>query len=190
MEPWSWHLLTSVLTIVGAGAAAYYGAYFKKRAEDDASKVSIGDLTRIVKGIEGKVSHEYWTTQRGLEIRKEVIFDAVREFSKLQQAVYKLLFTYDSSKDTPDDGSRLTAITTYNSCISSFWGAQTLLSLVCSEEMTALYKKVSDKVLFLANEPRTPFGTSTQDIVVDFKELTVMLAELGHLIQKELAIHP
>jgi hypothetical protein len=80
--------VTSLLTIAGSGIAAYYGAYFKKRGEDQAMKEGFAEVlrqttetTKATKAIEAKISEEVWDRQKQWELKREVLFDTARRMS-------------------------------------------------------------------------------------------------------------
>ena len=49
-----------LVTLVGSFGGAWFGAYFKKKGENYATREDVGELTRVTKGIEAKISDEVW----------------------------------------------------------------------------------------------------------------------------------
>jgi uncharacterized membrane-anchored protein YjiN (DUF445 family) len=86
---------TSLLTIAGSGIAAYYGAYFKKRGEDEAIKENFAQVlsqtaetTKTTKGIETKLTSDVWDYQKRWELKRDVILAMVRTIAEAQDALH------------------------------------------------------------------------------------------------------
>jgi hypothetical protein len=87
-------VVVSFLTVIGSGVAAYSGAYFKRRGEDQAITDGFAEVlrqtretTQATKSIEAKISGEMWDRQKQWEMKREVIFDMRRKLSTVDDAL-------------------------------------------------------------------------------------------------------
>jgi hypothetical protein len=147
-------------------------------------------LTQSVESVRQSILHEYWTTQRMWELKKEAIFDAVKELSELQHAVFDVSVQYRISDANPtnDDcfNKAIDSATRYNKQISSFWRARTLVFLTCSGDVTVAFVQLGQKLLELNRQKDGSVGGANKDLSEHAEEITCMLADLGHLIRREL----
>jgi hypothetical protein len=86
--------IPSLITMLGAGLAAYFGSYLKKKGENLATRGDIGKLveqvaavTQTTKEIEARISNEIWDRQKRWELKRDVLFDASKRLSELNDAV-------------------------------------------------------------------------------------------------------
>jgi hypothetical protein len=93
MEP----AVLSLLTIIGAGISAYFGAYLKKKGEnlathEDINKVlvEVRATTQATKEIEAKISDEVWDRQKRWELKREVLFEAMRRVADIDEVLNTL----------------------------------------------------------------------------------------------------
>jgi hypothetical protein len=89
--------LTSFLTIAGSGIAAYYGAYFKKRGEDQAMKEGFAEVlrqtaetTRTTKAIEAKITDEVWDRQKRWELKRDILLQALKRITAVDDTLTNL----------------------------------------------------------------------------------------------------
>jgi hypothetical protein len=87
----------ALVPFVSAGAGAYFGGYLKKKGENLATHEDLEDLvtemkavTRATKEIEAKISSEVWDRQKHWEIRREILFEAIRRLAELEDALLAL----------------------------------------------------------------------------------------------------
>src|SRR5579862_8441859 len=80
--------VTSFLTVVGAGAAAYFGAYIKRKGADRALREGFAEVlrqtketTEATKKIEAKISDELWDRQKRWELKRDILLDAMKKVS-------------------------------------------------------------------------------------------------------------
>ena len=90
MELVAWGLVT----LVGAFVGSYLGTYFKKKGENLATQEDIHKLveqvrvvTTTAKEIEAKISGDVWDRQKRWELKREVLFEATRRLSELDNAL-------------------------------------------------------------------------------------------------------
>jgi hypothetical protein len=88
---------TAVTTFVAGGAGAYFVSYLKKKGENLATHEDIDKLvaqvtavTQATKEIEAKISNDAWGRQRRWEVRRDALFDVVRELNTIQYAMERL----------------------------------------------------------------------------------------------------
>jgi hypothetical protein len=81
-------LLTIVLAAIFGGGGAYLGSYLKKKGENLATHEDVQQLVRQVsavtqatKEIEAKISTEVWQRQRAWEIKRDTLFEVVRQLA-------------------------------------------------------------------------------------------------------------
>ncbi len=92
--------ISLLFTFVAAGAGAYVGSYLKKKGENLATREDIDGLvqqvsavTKATKAIEAQISDDVWNRQRKWELKKESVFEAVKELAGAQEALTALMST-------------------------------------------------------------------------------------------------
>jgi hypothetical protein len=90
-------VVVSFLTVIGSAVAAYSGAYFKKRGEDQAITDGFAEVLRQTrettegtKAIETKISDRLWDRQKRWELRQDLLFDATREITRVRRTLLDL----------------------------------------------------------------------------------------------------
>jgi flagellar motor protein MotB len=76
-----------ITTMLGAGLGAYLGSFLKKKGEDLAMQEDIRKLTQATKEIEAKISTEMWDRQKRWELKRDVLFEAAKRLSELDDAL-------------------------------------------------------------------------------------------------------
>jgi hypothetical protein len=76
-----------ITTTLGAGLGAYLGSYLKKKGENLATQEDIRKLTQATKEIEAKISTEMWDRQKRWELKRDVLFEAAKRLSELDDAL-------------------------------------------------------------------------------------------------------
>jgi hypothetical protein len=86
--------LGALWTLVVGGVGAWFGAYFKKKGENYATKEDLGELVRQMRElakaqeeIKAEISDKMWDRQRRWELKRDVLVEAMRKAGVL---VYKL----------------------------------------------------------------------------------------------------
>jgi hypothetical protein len=94
VEPISWGnaLGWALTSIGGAFVGSYLGAYMKKKGQDRAIKEGFDEVLRqarettaATKGIEAKISDNVWDRQKRWELKRDVLFDAVKKMAQLEE---------------------------------------------------------------------------------------------------------
>jgi hypothetical protein len=90
-------VLRDLFLIVGAALAAYFGAYFKQRGRDQAiedrfNKVleQTKETTKATKKIEAKITDELWDRQKQWELKRDVLFLAMKNINEREVALIHL----------------------------------------------------------------------------------------------------
>jgi hypothetical protein len=97
------------VSLVGAGI--YLSAYLKRKAEGLATKEEFEDLkkqtaelTRTTKEIEAEISTGIWDRQKRWEMKREVLFDAAKGVSKIENALSNLNSAYVTADKNKSSG--------------------------------------------------------------------------------------
>jgi hypothetical protein len=105
---------TSFLTIIGAGAASYFGAYIKRKGEDRAVMEGFAEVLRqtkettaATKKIEAKITDEMWDRQKRWELKVQILLEAIKRIAALDDGLsdYKTFARLD--KDRTSEGAEL-----------------------------------------------------------------------------------
>ena len=80
-------LIPYLWVFITAGAGAYLGAYLKRKGENLATKEDIGELTKTTEEIKAKISDDVWDRQKQWELKRDVVFDAIRVLADLDGAI-------------------------------------------------------------------------------------------------------
>src|SRR5271168_3588938 len=86
-----------LVTLVGSFGGAWFGAYFKKKGENLATREDVGELTRITKEIEAKISDEAWDRQRAWELKRDVLLEGMRKLAVMPGLLSNLHAVYQKS---------------------------------------------------------------------------------------------
>src|SRR5205823_4462829 len=88
------YFLIAILPLVGGWAGSFLGAYLKTKGENLATHEDIDKLvtqvsavTQATKEIEAKISSDIWERQKKWEIKKDAIFETMKELGTLQQCL-------------------------------------------------------------------------------------------------------
>ncbi len=140
-------LLAGVFSLVGAAGGAYLGAYLKKKGENLATHEDIGKLvdqvravTQTTKEIEAKISDEIWDRQKRWEIRRDAIFEVIRELATLEVAlgdffsVYRAMEGVEKRSQFQHDRI-MEEHAAYQKAHQSFERARAVAMLVCNEKV-------------------------------------------------------
>ena len=155
MEP-----IALVLTFILAGAGAYLGSYLKKKGENLATQEDVDKLvsqmkavTQATKDIEAKISTDVWDRQKRWELKRDALFDAVKELGGLETIVsttisaYKLV--HNANDDVVLDAKRLAieSYTDYQVFQRDFNRAMSLAVLVSGPEVVDQFNTAKDVIL-------------------------------------------
>src|ERR1017187_3205456 len=108
-----------VITAVLAGGGAYLGSYLKKKGENWATQEDIDKLvkqvaivTQTTKEIEAKITNEVWERQRKWDLKREALFEAMKELATVLYTIGRLEAAYRiRNKYAPDSIEQLNTAT-------------------------------------------------------------------------------
>jgi hypothetical protein len=144
MEP-----LTTLLALLAGAFGGYLTGYVRKKGENLATHEDIGKLTEQVaavtktaKEIEAKISSDVWDRQKRWELKREVLSEATRKASQLNDTLRTLHTTLHLVRNDPfpDDLDLLRRqreiLTRWNKAVSEFAETTLWVGVVCGEEVT------------------------------------------------------
>jgi hypothetical protein len=152
--------LSILVTAVVAGGGAYFGSYLKKKGENLATHEDVDKLvdqvavvTETTKQIEAKISNDVWERQRKWEMKRDALFEALKDIGSMETCLHKYIATYEEARKAPSEhqlvwGDRkLEAIELSDKCKASFTRTLILATLVCSEEVKDKFGTVNLVIL-------------------------------------------
>jgi uncharacterized Tic20 family protein len=190
----AWGLTTLVAAFVGS----YLGGYLRKKGENHATHEDIDKLiaqvaavTTTTKEIEAKISNDVWERQRKWEVKREALFEAMKELASVQNALTRLDSAYRaaSSSDDPNAAYWLKAksesLDVWSKTRVNFDIAKTLALLVCSEEVKMPFLAVD---LSIGNIANTAIFSNQQTLHQALPTLVKQLNALTNSVRKELHV--
>lgn len=143
-------LLKVGMVAVFAGVGAYFGTYLKRKGENRAIREDLDTLvdqvravTTTTKEIEAKISNDMWGRQKRWELKREVLFEAVRSLARVQNALLSFHSVFLTRRDQQsNDPVWLGAVTELITEASTEWlrvsrefeEATLLIGIVCGGE--------------------------------------------------------
>jgi hypothetical protein len=141
------YIIWGLVTLMSAFTGSYLGSYLKKKGENRAIHEDIGNLveqvravTAATKEIEAKISSDVWDRQKRWELKRDVLFEAVRRLAIFEDALMHLDSTYQAEKvkRKPDEGEwfheKAEATTRWSDASTRFEETSLLLGIVCGKE--------------------------------------------------------
>jgi hypothetical protein len=167
------NLIMSALTALsGALFGSFLGAYLKKKGENIALQEDIEKLvnqvqavTEATKAIEAKISNEMWERQKRWEIKRDALFEAIKELGGVEHSMIALYSaTLISNKAAEADSRRLLhdkteAIKCWSQAFLGFQRATRLASIVCGQEVHQQF-----------NSTESVLGTIASDLIAGSEE--------------------
>ena len=135
----------AVIALVGSGAGSFLGSYLKKKGENLATHEDIDKLvdqvravTQTTREIEAKISNEVWDRQKRWELKRDAIFEMVRELGSWEGMIGDFASIYQATRATESkqyqQDKRLEAHRNHSEMVRRFERAKMVVLLVCSEE--------------------------------------------------------
>jgi hypothetical protein len=153
-----------VTTALGAGVGAYVGAYLKKKGENlathediDKVLVQVAAVTTTTKEIESKISDDMWQRQRKWDVKREALFEAMKELGGVDYGLTGLDAAFRAARlsGTPNVGQwaklQEDATDEWNAALLSFKRAKNLALIVCGDEVKKVFHQVEMTIIRLAN---------------------------------------
>jgi hypothetical protein len=155
------------ITAAVSGAAAYFGSYFRKKGENLATHEDIDKLveqvaavTTTTKGIEAKISSDLWDRQKQWELKRDILFDAVKRLNDVDAKLLALNTFWEhkinGKIDSAESEIRLSHdyTTAWLTAMHGFEEVEALTQVTCSPEtmtafaqLGALLKRLSSDIV-------------------------------------------
>jgi len=136
----------------------FLGSYSAKKGENLATKEDIAHLTKLQEDIKAQISDAVWNRQRQWEMRRDVIFEAMRALGELDCALVDLQSIHlsqiptsdelqqDRSKKMKDSRMRLYA------CETKFNGMRFLTDVVVGEGLSSALDEFDKEIRSIATK--------------------------------------
>lgn len=185
--------IVALLSAIGGWIGGYFGAYAKKKGENLATKedfndlkAQTADLTRVTEEIKDKISFDTWDRQKRWELKQEVLFEATRRITEVDDSLISLDSTmkigpqFDQNQTWQE--SKAKALKRWNKAISALDETRFFVTVVCGKETI----NTVDDYATLATQIAIAFKDDTGAYIKQSKELTrrMLLSRLA--IRKEL----
>jgi hypothetical protein len=132
-----------------AGVGAYIGSYMKTKGENLATHEDIDKLveqvravTTTTKEIEAKISNDVWDRQKRWELKREVIFEAARRVSDIEDALFSLQSVWQVERANPkQEGGqgwaepKIERMAKWSKATAAFDETRLMVSIVCGNEV-------------------------------------------------------
>lgn len=196
----SWPLQTlavwSLVTLVSAFLGSFLPSYFKKKAENLATHEDIDKLvdqvsavTKTTKEIEAKISGDLWDRQKRWELKREVLFDAMRRLPELEDAllsVDSVLRTENQNRKPGDPEwyeAKAERMERWSKATTAFDETRLFVSVVCGREANDAF----DEVGMFANSVAAEITKNDLEIYrKSYPELCKKILRLKAAVRKEL----
>jgi hypothetical protein len=138
-------LAVGAFSLVGGWLGSYLGAYLKKKGENLATREDLDKLveqvaavTKTTKEIEAKISDEVWDRQKRWELKRDAIFEIIRELGTMEVALGDFFSVFrvagDSAKTQFFRDRMMQEHENFQKVHQSFERAKAVAMLVCSEK--------------------------------------------------------
>jgi hypothetical protein len=188
--------LMALMTFVGILGGGAITAFWKKKAENYATKQDVAELTTITKKIEADISSDVWDRQKQWEMKREVIFDMSRKLSTVDDALISMHTTHKyyrnlaKSGELVDASFKAEAFTkaslNWGTAADTYDGALALMGIVCSPE---LYEALRQFII-LTRTLVPEIQKLPQSYYDSAEEIARQLKEIRDLMRKELGVDP
>ncbi len=133
--------IVALLSAIGG----YFGAYAKRKGENLATKedfndlkTQTADLTRVTEEIKDKISFDTWDRQKRWELKQEVLFEATRRITEVDDSLIRLDSTmkigpqFDHNQTWQE--SKAKALERWGKAISALDETRFFVTVVCGKE--------------------------------------------------------
>jgi hypothetical protein len=143
-----------LLSLVGAGLGAYFGAYLREKGKNLATHEDIKRLTRIAEEIKSQVSAELWLGQTRWNLRRDLYARLLEGLSDVQSSIHRLIGSMKMKAEAADPavksyhvGEITKGLAEYFEATHKVRRAHSVAAIFLSEEaMEALRKMGADMV--------------------------------------------
>jgi len=147
----------ATICFFSGGVGAYLGSYLRKKGENLATHEDIDKLveqvsavTKATKEIETKISSDVWDRQKQWELKREILFDATKRLSEIENKLLSLHTFWRSrmAGEISDEASKIRLeheyVTEWQKSVHSFEETESLVYVSCSKETMKAFAEVSD----------------------------------------------
>lgn len=188
--------LAALMVFVGTLGGGAITAFWKKKAENYATKQDVAELTRITKKIEADISSDVWDRQKQWEMKREVIFDMSRKFSVVDDALssmystrqyYRKLAQGAQPVDATEKGEAFSkASLNWGKAADGYDGGLALMSIVCSREVCQALREY----IIFTRKLVPEIQKEPQSYIESAAELAKRAKKIQDLMRKELGVDP
>lgn len=140
-------------TLVGGCLGYYFAGYLKKKGENLATHEDIDKLmeqvkavTQATKEIEAKISNEAWNSQKRWEMKREVLFSAVKRIAEIDDALSSF-GTVFARKPEPDNlalsEARAKSSRRWLDACAKYDETRLLVAIVCEREAREAFESLA-----------------------------------------------
>jgi hypothetical protein len=186
----------ALIPFVSAGAGAYFGGYLKTKGENFATHEDIDKLvdqvravTTTTKEIEAKISNEVWERQRQWEIKREAVFESMKQLGAFQHHLHDLVLAYEADINAPrgqwHDVKSEAEAKTYAEALGSLAQAKMLAMVVCGPEVRTGFDQLEGLAIRAWN------NLKQKDLQAAFTlqdEFILKMYEVARLMRKDLGV--
>jgi hypothetical protein len=143
------------LSFIVAGVGAYLGAYLKKKGENLATREDIKELkeqvamvTRTTEEIKTEISDAAWNRQRLAEMKREVLFEAIKRLAENHDALKNLAATvlHESMQHVVEEQDK------WLRASADLDKANALVGLICGRDTHEAFKQYRQVSISVADQ--------------------------------------
>lgn len=190
------YIVLALTWLISTLAGSFLGAYLKKKGENFATHEDIDKLleevravTTTTKEIEAKISNEVWERQRRWEVKRDAVFEAVKELRTVQQSLNMVVAAYKVLGVDPDDDSQIRkqrdVLVKYYEAFTGFLRAKMLATIVCGKEVRDQFDHLEGTATLILNRATQGEVVSAND---KFNEFVKGTYQLARMIREELQV--
>jgi hypothetical protein len=195
--PWTVNVALSLFLVAISAYLIRKLENFATHEDVDKLVAQMAAVTKATEEIKAKISNEMWEQQRRWEIKRDAVFDALKELGTFEAAIFKLVATTMTATQKAGDvllssqlewkKIRADAGAGYNAAFFSFNRARRLTTLVCGQSVTDKFNEVAIKFVNLGSEAVNGLIDNPTGRVA---ELEILTTGLTSVIRADLGIDP
>lgn len=191
-------LALATISFLSGGVGAYLGSYLRKKGENLATHEDIDNLvdqvravTTATKEIETRISSDLWDRQKQWELKREILFDAARKLSAIENRLLSLqtFWRAQMNGEIEGAGSKIRLenkyVTEWQESVRSFEETESLIHVTCSGETMKAFAELGD---LLRNTAGKIVGDDSEAYAKTKDERAKKLVLARVAIRKELGI--
>jgi hypothetical protein len=185
-----------ILSVLASGFVGFIAAYLKKKGENLATHEDIGKVvdqvravTTTAKEIEAKISTEVWDRQKRWEMKRDVLFEATKRLTALEDALLALHTTRLAEKihRKPDEPewfeAKAQSAKKWDEASGKFEETGLLISIVCGKDI----KEASDSLRLFTRQIASEILKNEETIYIKSQqELIQKSVNMARAIRREL----